>query len=364
MKLTNYRKSGELFENPLTMRPVHDSNGVYRFCIGVQFEITKGQNLKSRLAKLDKLIRLLPSTIEVSSMQTGDRHEVEEAQVETQTDLTQKLEKAITGPAGTTVGPQITGVIQEKGYYADHHISMLSLHWGRSAVGALQAARGDFGRRVGRGHGDTATRRGGDALPSRAVRGGTQAHHKPRGRPHCQPRPEDAAQPRACRPRASSLCRSGPSRDDLPAAGQRPNVHLFEERLNPSIQAQADAAATAHYLSARVQGMTQQCPGREPDMSAEGAAALRAVLQEVGNGTPAGPERDPKWAMLHKLLDTSDPYGTVQLTEAAGVAAGHHHKHREEAARKLIMNHANVLTMSATRQPIRTSRARSSLRWS
>ena len=71
VKITNYRKSGELFENLLTMRPVHDSNGVYRFCIGVQFEVTRDMSLKSRLAKLDKLVKLLPTTIEVSSAATG-----------------------------------------------------------------------------------------------------------------------------------------------------------------------------------------------------------------------------------------------------------------------------------------------------
>ncbi|KAJ1627858.1 PAS domain-containing protein, partial [Pavlovales sp. CCMP2436] len=39
VRITNYRKSGETFQNLLSMRPVHDSNGVYRFCIGVQFEV-------------------------------------------------------------------------------------------------------------------------------------------------------------------------------------------------------------------------------------------------------------------------------------------------------------------------------------
>ena len=79
MKITNYRKSGELFENLLTMRPVHDSNGVYRFCIGVQFEVTRDMSLKSRLAKLDKLIKLLPKTLEVSSRAVGETHKLEEA---------------------------------------------------------------------------------------------------------------------------------------------------------------------------------------------------------------------------------------------------------------------------------------------
>jgi PAS domain S-box-containing protein len=101
VKLTNYRKSGELFENLLTMRPVHDSNGVYRFCIGVQFEVTRDMNLKSRLAKLDKLIKLLPATLEVSSQAVGVAHERTEVKVETETELTKKLDSAM---AGSTVG--------------------------------------------------------------------------------------------------------------------------------------------------------------------------------------------------------------------------------------------------------------------
>ena len=36
VRITNYRKSGETFENLLAMLPIHDTNGVYRFCIGVQ----------------------------------------------------------------------------------------------------------------------------------------------------------------------------------------------------------------------------------------------------------------------------------------------------------------------------------------
>ena len=41
VKITNYRKSGETFENLLTMRPVHDSNGVRRFCFGAQCILTE-----------------------------------------------------------------------------------------------------------------------------------------------------------------------------------------------------------------------------------------------------------------------------------------------------------------------------------
>ena len=121
VKITNYRKSGELFENLLTMRPVHDSNGVYRFCIGVQFEVTRDTNLKSRLAKLDKLIKLLPSQLEVSSQAVGDAHRREETEEEAGTELKLKLTSAL---EGNTVGPD-NQVLQDPDYFADNHKIML-----------------------------------------------------------------------------------------------------------------------------------------------------------------------------------------------------------------------------------------------
>ena len=66
VKITNYRKSGGLFENLLTMRPVHDSNGVYRFCIGVQFEVAQEAMMHRRLTSLKDLIQLLPSILDVA----------------------------------------------------------------------------------------------------------------------------------------------------------------------------------------------------------------------------------------------------------------------------------------------------------
>jgi len=123
VKITNYRKDGNLFENLLTMRPVHDSNGVYRFCIGVQFEVTRDMSLKSRLAKLDKLIKLLPNQLEVSSTSVGAAHRKEEAAVEQTTELKDKLASAL---SGATVGPEITGVLGDAAEYADNHKTMIA----------------------------------------------------------------------------------------------------------------------------------------------------------------------------------------------------------------------------------------------
>jgi PAS domain S-box-containing protein len=72
VRITNYRKNGESFENLLSMRPVHDSNGVYRFCIGVQFDATVAPH--NRMGKLKKLLPLLPNELPVNAPPVGARH--------------------------------------------------------------------------------------------------------------------------------------------------------------------------------------------------------------------------------------------------------------------------------------------------
>jgi hypothetical protein len=49
------------------MKPVFDADGIYRFVIGVQFEIKEDDKLKQRLVQLDKLLRLLPSKLNLKS---------------------------------------------------------------------------------------------------------------------------------------------------------------------------------------------------------------------------------------------------------------------------------------------------------
>ncbi|KAJ8600682.1 hypothetical protein CTAYLR_007444, partial [Chrysophaeum taylorii] len=58
--ITNYKKSGSKFSNLLTMRPIIDADGIYRYCIGVQFEITDTGTIPTELGRLDKLLQLLP----------------------------------------------------------------------------------------------------------------------------------------------------------------------------------------------------------------------------------------------------------------------------------------------------------------
>ena len=64
-------------------------------------------------------------------------------------------------------------------------------------------------------------------------------------------------------------------------------------------------------------------------MSAESASAMKAALQEVGAA--------PHWMMLHQLLEGGGG------EQADGAASSFSPAAREEAARKLISNHVNVL---------------------
>jgi len=118
VKITNYRKNGELFQNLLTMRPVHDSNGVYRYCIGVQFEVTPNDpKLKNRLAKLDKLIQLLPKTFEVSSQAVGMTHKRDEVAQEQTMSIEEKIQNALQGATDVYTDEKL----EDGDYYADHY---------------------------------------------------------------------------------------------------------------------------------------------------------------------------------------------------------------------------------------------------
>ena len=65
VKLTNYRRSGETFTNLLVLRPVHDSSGGYRMCIGVQTELLAGVDSARKIEALARVVTVLPHMVEV-----------------------------------------------------------------------------------------------------------------------------------------------------------------------------------------------------------------------------------------------------------------------------------------------------------
>ena len=68
VKVTNYRRTGETFQNSIHMKPVYDTEGVYRFVIAIQFDQTDFEgDARTHLAFMDKLLRLLPKKIDVKS---------------------------------------------------------------------------------------------------------------------------------------------------------------------------------------------------------------------------------------------------------------------------------------------------------
>lgn len=106
--------------------------------------------------------------------------------------------------------------------------------------------------------------------------------------------------------------------------GRGPSSGLSPEPL--AIEARA---ACARYLEVRIQSTHEQKPGRAPDMSAEAAAALLAVLREVA---------DAHWEMLHLLIDARGIHPNPE-----GVAQEHAVVARHEIVTKVLNNHHALL---------------------
>jgi ribosomal protein L7/L12 len=80
-------------------------------------------SLKTRLLKLERLIKLLPTTIEVSSATAQPTHMRLENEAEQRTELDVKLESAL---QGATVGAQATEHrLDETAHYDDNRDEML-----------------------------------------------------------------------------------------------------------------------------------------------------------------------------------------------------------------------------------------------
>ena len=61
--LTNKRKDNSVFKNLLSMKPIFDQNGEYRYVISVQFDITDMKASGKKLQIANYIVDLLPDTI-------------------------------------------------------------------------------------------------------------------------------------------------------------------------------------------------------------------------------------------------------------------------------------------------------------
>ena len=72
VKLTNYRKDGTAFVNELSLHPVCDSRGVYRYVVGVAKDVNELSALSER-AMLIAVRQLLPSQFPASLNESEER---------------------------------------------------------------------------------------------------------------------------------------------------------------------------------------------------------------------------------------------------------------------------------------------------
>ena len=63
VKLTNFKKSGEPFPILVALRPLIDATKARRFCVALHFELTPDKPVKTLVAKVAKLMKLLPSQV-------------------------------------------------------------------------------------------------------------------------------------------------------------------------------------------------------------------------------------------------------------------------------------------------------------
>ena len=70
--ITNYRKTGEKFLNLLSMKPIFDQLGNYRYVVSIQFEVNDANSSMHMLSIADSLMDLLPSESFSNDTNTND----------------------------------------------------------------------------------------------------------------------------------------------------------------------------------------------------------------------------------------------------------------------------------------------------
>ena len=63
VSITNIRKDGAAFVNFLSLKPIFDDAGTYRYVIGMQFDVTQSDATPAKLKLADELMKMLPNEI-------------------------------------------------------------------------------------------------------------------------------------------------------------------------------------------------------------------------------------------------------------------------------------------------------------
>ncbi|CAM9894327.1 unnamed protein product, partial [Chrysoparadoxa australica] len=102
-KLHNHKQSGEKFQCLLCLHPVHDSEGGYRYCIGVQMEFKQSPDFMRQLSEMERIARLLPLT--VCGDEPDDAHRCNPMDFSGDQTLVPRLQDMAAGGAVNTGGP-------------------------------------------------------------------------------------------------------------------------------------------------------------------------------------------------------------------------------------------------------------------
>ncbi|KAG5182193.1 PAS domain-containing protein [Tribonema minus] len=102
VRITNYRKNGEKFTNLLSMKPVFDAEGIYRYVIGVQFEVVADETLETQLLQLDKLLKSMPNRLEPKALSAQQRRQLLMQTAIGATSVKQAVEAGTVDPPGSS----------------------------------------------------------------------------------------------------------------------------------------------------------------------------------------------------------------------------------------------------------------------
>mmetsp|Transcript_4077 Transcript_4077/g.12270 ORF Transcript_4077/g.12270 Transcript_4077/m.12270 type:complete len:251 (+) Transcript_4077:64-816(+) len=122
-------------------------------------------------------------------------------------------------------------------------------------------------------------------------------------------------------------------------------TNFLESRLDLSNEKQCEVyAASARYLSLRIQSTPEMKKGRNPDMDEEASRAFVAVCFEVG-------EADLRWRTFRDLIMRPG----ASAGDTLGIGSQHPRSAREEAARYAQLQH--ILTIPACKTKLTYSRS-------